>query len=71
MLPRPFCAVFLTAGCVCAAFLAGCGPRSSSTNTAGIKGQTPQLTVLVIDDPALNEKARLLALARELAPGLP
>src|SRR5688572_5165749 len=62
MLPRFFCAVFLTAGCarlaalcVCAAFLAGCGPDNSLTKPGGKKRQTPQLTVLVIDDPALAD----------------
>ena len=55
MLPRSFCAVFLTAGCVCAAFLAGCGTGSSSTKTTVKKQRTPQLTVLVIDDPALGD----------------
>ncbi|MBC7855321.1 MAG: extracellular solute-binding protein [Pirellulaceae bacterium] len=63
MLPRIFRArlaevsLACAAGwCVALAFLAGCGPATSANKNANGKPRLiPQLTVLVVDDPALGE----------------
>ena len=61
MLPRFLCARLAEVSfagasgwCVLLALLAGCGPVSSAKN-GGKQRQVPQLTVLVVDDPALGE----------------
>ena len=66
MLPRFFRArlaalSFICASglCVALALLAGCGPANSPAKTSGGKPRLiPQLTVLVVDDPALGENIK-------------
>src|SRR5688572_12437158 len=70
MLPRSFCALLAELSLACAAglcvvaLLAGCGPANSPTKTSNGKLRlTPQLTVLVVDDPRLGENIKAERLA--------
>ena len=58
MFPRSLCA-WSTALTALIAFLAGCGPPNPATSSSGEKTRSiPQLTVLVVDDPALGDKIK-------------
>src|SRR5436190_7430262 len=53
MLVRCFCA--WTVCSVTLVFLAGCGPTTPSTKAGPKQRASPQLTVLVVDDPTLGD----------------